>query len=244
MLAPVKERKQMVEVDIKELLEGGAHFGHSAAKWHPKMAKNIHSKRGDTHIINLERTVEAFEEALPALTEIVASGKPVLIVGTKKQLTDTVKNAAESVDQPYVIDRWVGGTLTNSETITKQIRKLTDLEKRMENGELARKYNKLEVQRFQEEIDMLNARYGGIKKLAGKPGAVVILSANEDTNAVREAKILGLPIFAIVDSNVDPTGIKYAIPGNDDALKALEVYTKYFVEAIKEGLKKKDEKKA
>lgn len=234
----------MVEVDIKELLESGAHFGHSAAKWHPKMAKNIHSKRGDTHIINLERTVEAFEETLPVLTEIVASGKPVLIVGTKKQLSEVVKNAAEAVDQPYVIDRWVGGTLTNSDTITKQIRKLTDLEKRMESGELARKYNKLEVQRFQEEINELNTRYGGIKKLQGKPGAVIILSANEDANAVREAKILKLPIFAIVDSNVDPTGIVHAIPGNDDALKALELYTKYFVEAIKEGLKKKDEKKA
>ncbi|MDR0979710.1 MAG: 30S ribosomal protein S2 [Candidatus Nomurabacteria bacterium] len=232
----------MVEIDIKELLESGAHFGHSAAKWHPKMARNIHSKRGDTHIINLERTVEAFEEALPALTEIAASGKPILFVGTKKQLSEVVKNAAESVEQPYVIDRWVGGTLTNSGTIAKQIQKLTELEKRMESGELARKYNKLEVQRFQEEIDLLNARYGGIKKLAGKPGAVVILSANDDANAVREAKILGVPIFAIVDSNVDPTGIKYAIPGNDDALMALEVYTKYFTEAIKEGLKKKGEK--
>jgi len=234
----------MVEVDIKELLESGAHFGHSAAKWHPKMAKNIHSKRGETHIINLERTVEALEEALPVLTEIVASGKSVLIVGTKKQLSEVVKNAAESVDQPYVIDRWIGGTLTNSETISKQIRKLTDLEKRMESGELGRKYNKLEVQRFQEEIDMLNARYGGVKKMSGKPGALVVLSANEDVNAVREAKILGLPIFAIVDSNVDPTGIQYAIPGNDDALKALELYTKYFVEAIKAGLKQKEAKKA
>jgi small subunit ribosomal protein S2 len=244
MLAQAKERKQMIEVDIKELLESGAHFGHSAAKWHPKMAKNIHSKRGDTHIINLERTVEAFEEALPALSEIVASGKSVLIVGTKKQLSDVVKNAAESIEQPYVIDRWIGGTLTNSETINKQIRKLTDLEKRMESGELARKYNKLEVQRFQEEIDILNTRYGGIKKMQGKPGAVVILSASDDANAVREAKNLKLPIFAIVDSNVDPTGIKYAIPGNDDALMALELYTKYFVEAIKEGLKKKEAKKA
>ncbi|MCL2002209.1 30S ribosomal protein S2 [Candidatus Saccharibacteria bacterium] len=234
----------MVNVDIKELLESGAHFGHSASKWHPKMAKNIHSKRGETHIINLERTVEAFEEALPALTEIVASGKSVLIVGTKKQLSEVVKTAADSVEQPYVIDRWIGGTLTNSDTITKQIRKLTDLEKKMESGELLRKYNKLEVQRFQEEIDTLNARYGGIKKLQGKPGAVVVLSANEDTNAVREAKILDLPIFAIVDSNVDPTGIKYAIPGNDDALMALELYTKYFVEAIREGLKKREAKKA
>ena len=233
----------MINVDIKELLESGAHFGHSAAKWHPKMAKNIHSKRGDTHIINLERTVEAFEEALPRLTEIAATGKPILIVGTKKQLADVVKNAAESVEQPYVVGRWIGGTLTNAETIAKQVRKLTDLEKRMESGELARKYNKLELQRFQEEIDLLNGRYGGVKTLQGKPGAVVVLSANEDANAVREARILGLPLFAIVDSNVDPTGIKYAIPGNDDALMALELYTKYFVEAIKEGLKKKGEKK-
>ena len=138
-----------VSVDMKELLESGAHFGHKTSRWHPKMAPYIHSKRQGAHIINLEKTVEALDTALPKITEIVKSGKKILFVGTKKQLKDLVKTAAESVDMPYVTVRWVGGTLTNVSTVNRQIKKLKNLERRMETGELENRYSKLEVQRFQ-----------------------------------------------------------------------------------------------
>lgn len=224
-----------VTADIKALYEAGAHFGHKTSRWHPKMAANIHSKRGDSHIINLERTVAAFDEALPFITKTAASGKKVLFVGTKKQAREAVQQAAESCDQPYVVNRWIGGMLTNVDTMTKQLRKLRDLEKKMASGELENRYNKLEVQRFQEEIDALNEKYGGIKDLSGKPGVLVVLDRLVDINAVREANTLGIPVVAIVDSNANPDGIDYPIPGNDDALKAIQAYLDLFVAAVREG---------
>lgn len=224
-----------VSVDMKELLEAGAHFGHKTSRWHPKMAPYIHSKRQDAHIINLEKTVEALEAALPKITEITKSGKKILFVGTKKQMKDIVREAAESVEMPYVTVRWVGGTLTNVETVNRQIKKLKDLERRMESGELASRYSKLEVQRFQEEIDLLNERYGGIKDMAEQPAAIIVVDAIEDKNAVKEANALNIPVFAITDTNVDPTTINYVIPANDDAIKTTKLILDYFVAAIKEG---------
>ncbi|PID30016.1 30S ribosomal protein S2 [Candidatus Saccharibacteria bacterium] len=226
-----------VTADIKVLYEAGAHFGHKSSRWHPKMAPYIHSKRDDSHIINLEATVRAFDVALPVITKVVASGKKVLFVGTKKQAKDVVKTAAESCGQPYVTERWIGGMLTNVETITKQIRKLRDLEKRMDSGDLEKRYSKLEVQRYQEEIDQLNLKYGGIKELSGKPGIVVVLDARVDDNAISEAKTLGIPVVAIVDTNVNPDKVDYAIPGNDDALMATQAYLDLFVAAVQEGKK-------
>lgn len=236
-----------VKIDIKALLEAGVHFGHKTSRWHPKMAPYIHSKRQDAHIIDLTKTVESLEKALPELTKIAASGKKVLFVGTKKQAKDIVQQAAEKIDQPYVVERWIGGMLTNTQTITQQIKKLKNLEKRMTAGDLDKRYNKLEVQRFQEEIDLLNLRYGGIKNLMGKPGAIVVVDAIVDANAVREAKVLGVPVFAVVDTNVNPSDIDYVIPGNDDAIKGLELLLSYFAEAVAEGagsVKKSDAKPA
>ena len=226
-----------VDVDMKALLEAGAHFGHKTSRWHPKMAPYIHSKRGDGHIINLEKTVEGFEVALPKITEITKSGKKILFVGTKKQMKEIVKEAAESVEMPYVTVRWVGGTLTNVDTVNRQIRKLKDLERRMASGELENRYSKLEVQRFQEEIDLLNERYGGIKDMTEQPAALIVVDALEDKNAVKEAKGLNIPVFALTDTNVDPTPIDYVIPMNDDSIKATKLALDYFVEAIKEGKK-------
>ncbi|MDO4742089.1 MAG: 30S ribosomal protein S2 [Candidatus Saccharibacteria bacterium] len=226
-----------VEVDMKALLEAGAHFGHKTSRWHPKMAPYIHSKRQDAHIINLEKTVEGLEVALPKITEIVKSGKKVLFVGTKKQLKDVVKEAAESVEMPYVTMRWVGGTLTNVETVNRQIKKLKDLEHRMASGELENRYSKLEVQRFQEEIDLLNERYGGIKEMSEQPAAVIVIDASIDKNAIKEANGLKIPVFAITDTNVDPTPIDYVIPANDDSIKATKLILDYFTEAVKEGKK-------
>lgn len=226
-----------VNVDMKALLEAGAHFGHKTSRWHPKMAPYIHSKRQDAHVINLEKTVEGFEAALPKVTETIKSGKKVLFVGTKKQMKDIVREAAESVEMPYVTVRWVGGTLTNVDTVNRQIKKLKDLERRMASGELANRYSKLEVQRFQEEIDLLNERYGGIKDMTEQPAMLIVVDANEDKNAVREANGLKIPVIALTDSNVDPTNIDYVIPMNDDAIKATKLALDYFVEAIKEGKK-------
>ena len=205
-----------VKVDIKQLLEAGVHFGHKTSRWHPKMAPYIHSKRQDSHIIDLTKTVEGLEKALPAITKAVEGGRKVLFVGTKKQVKEAVREAAESVNQPYVVERWVGGMLTNSATINQQIKKLKTLEKRMESGELAKRYSKLEVQRYAEEIESLNTKYGGIKDLMGRPGILFVTDA-------------------IADANVNPEGIDYVIPANDDAIKGVKLLLDYAIEAIKEA---------
>ena len=220
-------------IDMKELLEAGAHFGHKTSRWHPKMAQYIHSKRQDTHIINLEKTVAGLEEALALTKKIAKDGKKILFVGTKKQLKAIVKEAAKSVDMPYVTERWVGGTLTNVETVNRQIKKVKDLERRMKTGELEARYSKLEVQRFQEEIAVLNTRYGGIKDMTEQPAAIIVTDACEDKNAIKEAKTLHIPVIAICDTNVDPTDIDVIIPANDDSTKAEKLILDYFVEAIK-----------
>ena len=230
----VKGKENMsIKIDMKELLEAGAHFGHKTSRWHPKMAQYIHSKRQDTHIINLEKTVAGLEEALALTKKIAKDGKKILFVGTKKQLKAIVKEAAESVDMPYVTERWVGGTLTNVETVNRQIKKVKDLERRMKTGELEARYSKLEVQRFQEEIAVLNTRYGGIKDMTDQPAAIIVTDACEDKNAIKEAKTLHIPVIAICDTNVDPTDIDIVIPANDDSTKAEKLILDYFVEAIK-----------
>lgn len=233
-----------VSVDIKALLEAGVHFGHKTSRWHPKMAPYIHSKRQDSHIIDLTKTVDALETVLPILTKIAASGKQVLFVGTKKQAKDIVKEMAEKAGQPYVTERWIGGMLTNVATVTAQIKKLKDLERRMASGDLDKRYNKLEVQRFQEEIDELNRKYSGIKNLNGKPGAVIVLDIITDANAVREANVLGVPVVGVVDTNTDPSVVTYPVPGNDDAIKGLQLLLDYFMQAVEEGagaVKKEEE---
>jgi len=224
-----------VEVDIKQLLEAGVHFGHKTSRWHPKMAPYIHSKRQDSHIIDLTKTVEGLEKALPFLTATAAAGKPILFVATKKQTKDLVKKTAEELKQPYVTERWLGGMLTNVNTIGTQIKKLKDLERNMDSGAFEKKYNKLEVQRFQEEIDALNAKYSGVKDLSGKPGALFLIDAIGDTNAINEAKTLGIPVVALVDTNVDPSRIDYVIPGNDDAIKGVSLILDYVAKAIEAG---------
>ena len=224
-----------VKVDIKQLLEAGVHFGHKTSRWHPKMAPYIHSKRQDSHIIDLVKTVEGLDAALPFLTSVAAAGKPILFVATKKQSKEIVKQTAEELGQPYMVNRWLGGTLTNTGTMTKQIKKLKDLERNMASGAFEKKYNKLEVQRFQEDIDALNFKYGGIKDMSGKPGAVIITDMIGDINAIKEAKTLGIPVIALADTNVDPTPADYIIPANDDAIKGVSVILDYIKQAIAEG---------
>ncbi len=225
----------MTQVDIKALLEAGAHFGHQSSRWHPKMAPYIHSKRNGTHIIDLTKTVEALEQALPAITEVAARGQQILLVGTKKQAQAIVEKAAADTGMPYVTVRWFGGMLTNSKTIMARVKYLKDLEAKMESGELASKYSKLEVQRFQEEIDKLNEAFGGIKNMNNTPGLVFATDMLVDHLAIKEATRLGIPVVAISDSNADPSVIKYPIPANDDAIKTIQLITDYVVAAINDG---------
>ena len=223
------------EVDIKKLLQAGAHFGHKTERWHPKMAQYIHSKRNGTHIIDLTKTVAGLEDALAFLSKTASEGKQILLVGTKRQAQDIVKEVAVATNMPYVTERWLGGMLTNWNTIGGRVKHLQELENRMASGELANKYNKLEVQRFQEEIDQMNVLYGGIKELNKKPGAVFVVDVVNDVNAVREALKIGVPIVAIVDTNADPSQITYPIPANDDAIKTIQLVLDYVKSAIEAG---------
>lgn len=231
------------DVDIKQLLEAGAHFGHKTSRWHPKMAQYIHSKRGGSHIIDLTKTVEGLERALNFLEDTAAEGKQILLVSTKRQAQDIIKKTAEELDMPFVTERWLGGMLTNRNTMNARIKHLKDLESKMETGQLASKYSKLEVQRFQEEIDEMNGIYGGIKNMAAKVGAVFVVDITHDVNAIREARKLNIPVVALVDTNADPTQVDYPVPCNDDAIKTIALITDYVKAAIEAG-KNKYAKKA
>lgn len=229
------ENMASTDVDIKKLLESGAHFGHKTSRWHPKMAEYIHSKRAGTHIIDLTKTVEKLEEALAFAEKTASTGKQILLVGTKRQTKEIVKKAAEDTNMPYVVERWVGGMLTNTTTINGRIKHLKDLETKMVSGALESRYSKLEVQRFQEEIDSMNIMYGGIKELQQRPGALFVTDINEDLNAIKEARKLGIPVIAISDTNADPSYVDFPIPANDDAIKSVQLIIDYLVSAIQAG---------
>ena len=222
-------------IDIKALLEAGAHFGHKTSRWHPRMAPYIHSKREGGHIIDLTKTVEALEVALDFLAKTAASGKQILLVSTKRQAKDKVREVADATGMPYVTERWLGGMLTNTATIGSRIKHLKDLEARMASGELAAKYSKLEVQRMQEEIDEMNRLYGGIKDMPAKPAAVVVIDMLNDIHAVREARKLHIPVVGLADSNTDPSLAAYPIPANDDATKTITLILDYIQGAIEAG---------
>lgn len=224
-----------IEVDPKKLLEAGAHFGHKTSRWHPAMRPYIHSKRGDTHIIDLTKTATALEEALHAITAAVEKGGKVLLVSTKRQAKDAIQVLAEETHMPFVVNRWLGGMLTNQKTIGERVKYLKRQEDRMASGELAGKYNKLEVQNFQEEIDDMNELYAGIKDMPARPAIVFVADILHDKNAVAEAQKLNIPVVGLVDTNGDPRTITYPVPCNDDALKAIEVVCDYIKQAIEAG---------
>ncbi len=226
-------------VDIKELLEAGAHFGHKTSSWHPAMKPYIHGRRGDNYIIDLAETVKALETALAFIEETVASGKQILLVSTKRQGRDIVKTLALKLNMPYVIERWLGGMLTNQNTTSERIKHLVDLENKMASGELANKYNKLEVQRYQEEIDAMNIKFGGIKDMPKLPGVVFIVDIQEELNAVKEARKLNIPTVALVDTNTDPRLITYPVPCNDDAIKTIQLVCDYVGAAVTRGVAKR-----
>lgn len=224
-----------IQVDAKKLLEAGAHFGHKTSRWHPAMRQYIHSKRGDTHIIDLTQTAEKLEVALEAIVEKVSKGGQVLVVSTKRQAREAISGLAEETGMPFVINRWLGGMLTNQNTIGGRVKHLKKLEERMANGELAAKYSKLEVQRYQEEIDEMNTLYGGIKDMHAKPAILFVIDILHDKNALSEATKLGIPVVGLVDTNGDPRTLTYPVPCNDDALKTIELVCDYVKQAIELG---------
>ncbi len=226
----------MPEVSLRELLEAGAHFGHRKERWNPKMAPYIFGVRNGIHIIDLSQTVPLFEQALEKVREVVANGGRVLFVGTKRQASQPVAEAAQACAQYYINYRWLGGTLTNWRTISRSIRKLRELEEILDDAELAEGYTKKELLRLQRQRDKLEQALGGIKNMGGLPDLLFVIDVPKEHIAVKEANKLGIPVIAILDTNADPDDIDYPVPGNDDAARAIELYCRYVRDAALEGL--------
>jgi small subunit ribosomal protein S2 len=224
-------------VNLEEMMEAGLHFGHKTSRTHPKMKPYITGVRNTVHIINLEKTKEKLEDALDALKEMVASGKNVVLVGTKVQTRALVREVAEECGVPYVTERWIGGLLTNFEEVSKRIAYLKELEEKLANKEEASKYTKWERHEMAEEIKKLEQKFGGVRHLEKLPYAMVLFDLDGNQLAVREAKHKGVVIFAITDTNSDPTSVEYAIPANDDAVSSLKYIATKVKEAILEGKK-------
>ncbi len=225
----------MAIVTMKQLLETGVHFGHRTRRWNPKMARYIYTERNGVHIIDLQQTVRALERAYAFVRDVVAEGKQVLFVGTKRQAQETIRLEATRCSMPYVNQRWLGGTLTNWQTIRERIEYLKDLEARKAAGEFDR-LTKREALMREREIEKLNGRLGGIKEMQGLPGALYVVDVKNEETAVKEADRLGIPIVAIVDTNCDPDLIDYVIPANDDAIRAIRLLTSKIADAVLEGL--------
>ncbi len=217
-----------------DMLQAGVHFGHQTSKWHPKMKKFIFGSRQGIHIINLEETQKALDTAMAFVKKLPSRGGVVLFVGTKKQAASLVEKAAQLCGMPYVNKRWLGGTLTNYASIAQQIRKLKDMKRRQEKGELG-KYTKLEQLKFGQQIEVLEEKVGGIQELTRIPDALFILDVKKDKTALEEAVKRGVKVIALCDSNVDPTDIDFPIPANDDAVKSIELMVMLMAQAIKEG---------
>jgi len=221
-------------VEMKSLLEAGVHFGHQTRRWNPKMKRYIFIKRNGIHIIDLKQTLEAINQAYYFIRELAAKGKRILFVGTKKQVTEGLQNAAEKCDEFYISHRWYGGTLTNLKTIRKSISKLDEFDNLNETGEI-NKFTKLEVLKMQRKYDKIQSALGGIRDMEETPAALFIADIVYEKNAVSEAKNLNIPIVAIVDTNANPDGIDYVIPGNDDAMKSVNLICDIIANAVIEG---------
>jgi len=233
----------MSRVQLTELIESGAHFGHLTRRWNPKMKPYIFMEKNGIHIIDLKKTQEAIEVAAQAMTEIVSQGKRVLFVGTKKQAKGTVASEAKRSDSNWVSERWLGGMLTNFQTIRKSIKRLQNIEK-MESDGTFEKITKKERLVLTREKDKLRKVLDGVETLAKMPGALFIVDIKKESIAVNEALRLNIPLFAIVDTNCDPAPIDYIIPANDDASRAVEVITRVIADAVIEGNAKSKELRA
>ena len=224
----------MSVISMKQLLEAGVHFGHQTRRWNPKMAQYIFTERNGIYIIDLQKTVKKAEEAYKAMKEIAETGKPVLFVGTKKQAQEAIKEEAERCGMYYVNERWLGGMLTNHKTIQTRINKLRELE-RMENEGVFEVLPKKEVIKLRAEKEKLEKYLNGMKDMPELPGAMFVVDPRKENIAIQEAHRLGIPVFGIVDTNCDPEELDYAIPGNDDAIRAVKLITGAMANAIIEA---------
>ena len=224
----------MSVISMKQLLEAGVHFGHQTRRWNPKMAQYIFTERNGIYIIDLQKTVKKAEEAYKAMKEVAETGKPILFVGTKKQAQEAIKEEAERCGMFYVNERWLGGMLTNHKTIQTRIKKLRDLEKMEEEG-VFNVLPKKEVIQLRAEKEKLEKYLNGIKDMPELPGAMFIVDPRKENIAIQEAHRLGIPVFGIVDTNCDPEELDFAIPGNDDAIRAVKLITAAMANAIIEG---------
>ncbi|MDI3322966.1 30S ribosomal protein S2 [Pontibacterium granulatum] len=224
----------MAKISMRDLLKAGVHFGHQTRYWNPKMSKFIFGARNKIHIINLEHTLPALNGALDVVQGMASNKNKVLFVGTKRAASKIVKEEAERAGMPFVNHRWLGGMLTNYKTIRQSIRRLRDLESQAQDGTFE-KLTKKEALMRQREMDKLERSIGGIKDMGGLPDALFVIDVDHERIAVNEANKLGIPVIGVVDTNSNPDGIDYVIPGNDDALRAIQIYVKSAADACLEG---------
>ncbi len=221
---------------LRQLLEAGVHFGHQTRRWHPAMAPYIYWVRNGIHIIDLTQTVPMLHRALQAVRDVVAGGGRVLFVGTKRQAQEPVARSAKRCGQYYVNHRWLGGTLTNWRTISQSIRRLRDLEAKLSDPRAAAGFTKKELLHLQRQQQKLERALGGIKDMGGVPDMLFVIDVNKEAIAVAEANKLGIPVVAICDTNTDPRPIRYPVPGNDDASRAINLYCDLMVQAVLDGI--------
>lgn len=221
----------MVQPKVKELLEAGVHFGHQTRRWNPKMKPFIFTERNGIYIIDLNKTLEAIQQACLKVKEVVARGQSILFVGTKKQAQEVIRNEAQRCGEFYVVERWLGGMLTNFSTIKSSVKKLKDIERMKEDGEME-KFTKKERARFERQAAKLERNLGGIKDMNYLPGLVYVVDAKKEKIAVHEAQKMGIPIIGIVDTNADPDPIDFPIAANDDAIKSIRIITRAVVDAV------------
>jgi len=221
-------------VTMRQMLEAGVHFGHQTRYWNPKMAEFIFGQRNKIHIVNLEKTMQLYQDAMNYVRQLAANKGTILFVGTKRQARDIISEEAHRCGMPYVDSRWLGGMLTNFKTVKASIKRLKDLEQMHTDGTFE-KMNKREALTLQRELDKLNKSLGGIKDLNGLPDALFVIDVGYHKIAVTEAKKLGIPIVAVVDTNHSPDGIAHVIPGNDDSSRAIRLYARGAADAVLEG---------
>ena len=224
----------MPQVTMRQMLEAGVHFGHQTRYWNPKMAPYIFGARGKIHIINLEKTVPLFNDAMNFISGIAQKRGTVLFIGTKRSARESIKEEATRCGQPYMTQRWLGGTLTNFATVKKSVARLKELEAGETDGTFE-KLVKHEVLRLRREREKLEASLGGIKEMNRLPDALFVIDIGHEDIAIKEAKKLGIPVIAVVDSNYDPALVDYPIPGNDDAIRAVQLYARAVADAVLEG---------
>lgn len=224
----------MATVSMRDMLKAGVHFGHQTRYWNPKMKSYIFGSRNKVHIINLEKTVPMFNAVLAQMTKVGDRKGKVLFVGTKRAASEPVKAAAESCDQYYVNNRWLGGMLTNWKTVRQSIKRLKELEAQSSDGTFE-KLTKKEALMRTREMEKLEKSLGGIKNMGGLPDALFVIDADHEHIAIKEANNLGIPVYAIVDTNSNPDGVDFIVPGNDDAIRAVQLYVNAAAQAYKEG---------